>query len=157
MQWFCEALSCNICMSFTHLKDIKCNLSFLLTFCFLSFHFHSCFCYSYMINDLCVLSLFFFGKCLKFFFLFSFSFFSCFSPFNVDFCSLTFFFPWMFFYLCFFIALLVEVNFNSCRIISHYCKNIFALQYVHIHNFCLDYKHIWLCNLLKHQINGYFI
>jgi len=61
------------------------------------------------------------------------------------------------FYFCFFIALLVEMNFNFCKIISHYYNNIFALQYVHIHNFCLDSKHIQLHNSLKHQIHGYFI
>jgi hypothetical protein len=36
---------------------------------------------------------------------------------------------------------LVEVKFNLGKIISHYYNNIFALQYAHVHNFCLDYKH----------------
>ncbi len=32
-------------------------------------------------------------------------------------------------------------EFNYCKIIPHYCNNIFALQYAHIHNFYLDFKH----------------
>jgi hypothetical protein len=39
------------------------------------------------------------------------------------------------------LKLLVEVKFNPCKIISHYCKNIFALQHAHIHNFFRDFKH----------------
>jgi len=31
---------------------------------------------------------------------------------------------------------MVEMKFNPCKIISHYYNNIFALQYVYIHNFC---------------------
>jgi hypothetical protein len=36
---------------------------------------------------------------------------------------------------------MIKMKFNSCKIIPHYCSNIFALQYAHIHNFCLDFKH----------------
>ncbi len=145
MEQFFEALSCNICMSFTHFKNIKCNLSFLLTFCFLSFHFHSCFCYSYMINDLCVLSLFFlhliFASVWRFFFPFLFFFFLLLLSIQCCFLFIDIL-PSLFVYLFFFMALLVEVNFNSYKKNSHYCNNIFALQYAHIHNLCLDSKHI---------------
>jgi hypothetical protein len=54
-------------------------------------------------------------------------------------------------------ALLVEMKFNPCKIISHYCNNKFAIQYAQIHKFCPDSKHIQLCDSLKHQIHGYFI
>ncbi len=36
---------------------------------------------------------------------------------------------------------MVEVKFNPNRLISHYCNNRFALQYVHIHNFYPYSKH----------------
>jgi hypothetical protein len=39
-------------------------------------------------------------------------------------------------------AFLVEVKFNPWKIISHYYNNKFALQYAHIHNFCIDSTHI---------------
>jgi hypothetical protein len=52
---------------------------------------------------------------------------------------------------------LVEVIYNPYIIISHYCNNIFALQYAHIHNLCFDSKHTQLYSSLKHHIHVYFI
>ncbi len=36
---------------------------------------------------------------------------------------------------------LVEMKFDPYKMISDYCNNRFALQYVYIHNFYLDSKH----------------
>jgi hypothetical protein len=52
---------------------------------------------------------------------------------------------------------MVEVKYNPYKIISHYCNNIFARQYEHIHNLCPDSKHTLLYSSLKHQIHGYYI